>query len=213
MSCDIEQAKDTLRFLFWDSLGNARKQQDQDFSLLRRVGTEYYLKGVRAFDLEGGQVSPHLEKTMERLSIRVPMLDAIDLLERERDQLSARFESSLSLVSLGARLAPSVGMLGTIIGMSMLLSHLKDPESIGASMSVALLTTFYGLFFSLALWTPVQHHLTRLLSVRMRSYEQALHWLDLLQQRKPADYLGEANPDSSPGRGQPALSQNQELRN
>jgi chemotaxis protein MotA len=193
-------------FFRHDSIGNARKNLDKEFSVLRKMGTDYYAVGAKAFDRQDFEVSPHIVRTLERLAIRVPIQDAYDLLERDRDQLIGRLEQSISLFTLGVRLAPSVGMLGTIIGMSQLLSHLKEPENIGSSMSVALVTTFYGLFFSLALWTPLQNHLNRLLDLKLRSFEQALHWLDLLQKRKPAAYLGDEGVFTNQNSVMPSLS-------
>jgi flagellar motor component MotA len=197
-STDLEQIQSVLGFFFHESIGRSRRHLDQEYTLLRRLGGEFYARGPRAFEVKGPEISIHISRMLERLSIRIPMVDAFDMLERDRDQVADRIEQGISMVTLGGRLAPSVGMLGTIIGMSQLLSHLKDPENIGASMSVALLTTFYGLFFSLALWTPLQNHLHRLLDLKMRSFDQALHWLDLMQKRKPADYMGDHETRSSP---------------
>jgi chemotaxis protein MotA len=199
LSTDAEQLKSLVDFFRRDSISNARRNLDTESSVLRQLGTDYYALGAKAFHRQDFEVSPHLARTLERLAIRVPIQDAYDLLERDRDQLVARLEQSISLFTLGVRLAPSVGMLGTIIGMSQLLSHLKEPENIGASVSVALVTTFYGLFFSLALWTPLQNHLNRLLDLKIRSFEQGLHWLDLLQKRKPSAYLGDEGVFSSQG--------------
>ena len=44
--------------------------------------------------------------------------------------------------------APAFGMIGTLIGLINMLKHLDDPSTIGPSMSVALVTTFYGSYFS-----------------------------------------------------------------
>lgn len=40
--------------------------------------------------------------------------------------------------------APAMGMIGTLVGLVMMLSAMDDPKSIGPSMAVALLTTLYG---------------------------------------------------------------------
>jgi flagellar motor component MotA len=83
-------------------------------------------------------------------------------------------------------------MLGTILGMVQLLSTLEDPAQIGSHMSLALLTTFYGLFFSLALWTPQQQKLERVMEVEADGYNQCLRWLEFLEKRKPSDYFADA---------------------
>ena len=51
--------------------------------------------------------------------------------------------------------APAFGMLGTLIGLVQMLSQLSDPTSIGPSMAVALLTTFYGSFLSSLIFLPL----------------------------------------------------------
>lgn len=40
--------------------------------------------------------------------------------------------------------APAMGMIGTLVGLVMMLSSMEDPKTIGPSMAVALLTTMYG---------------------------------------------------------------------
>ncbi len=69
------------------------------------------------------------------------------IMEMERDAIEGRHgESQLILEKMGD-LAPAWGMIGTLIGLVIMLLNLDDPSSIGPSMAVALLTTFYG-----ALW-------------------------------------------------------------
>ncbi|MBW1780321.1 MAG: MotA/TolQ/ExbB proton channel family protein [Deltaproteobacteria bacterium] len=51
--------------------------------------------------------------------------------------------------------SPAFGMLGTLIGLVQMLSKMQDPSSIGPSMAVALLTTFYGSFLSTMLFLPI----------------------------------------------------------
>jgi len=51
--------------------------------------------------------------------------------------------------------APSFGMLGTLVGLVQMLVNLEDPSSIGPSMAVALLTTFYGSLLSALVFLPI----------------------------------------------------------
>ncbi|MBF0228300.1 MAG: MotA/TolQ/ExbB proton channel family protein [Desulfamplus sp.] len=51
--------------------------------------------------------------------------------------------------------SPAFGMLGTLIGLVQMLSKLQDPASIGPSMAIALLTTFYGSLLSTMFFLPV----------------------------------------------------------
>jgi chemotaxis protein MotA len=54
-----------------------------------------------------------------------------------------------------ATFSPAFGMIGTLIGLVQMLSQLNDPSNIGPSMSVALLTTFYGVVLSTLFFLPI----------------------------------------------------------
>ncbi|MCK5096733.1 MAG: MotA/TolQ/ExbB proton channel family protein, partial [Desulfobacteraceae bacterium] len=51
--------------------------------------------------------------------------------------------------------SPAFGMLGTLIGLVQMLSHLQDPSNIGNAMATALLTTFYGSLISTLFFLPI----------------------------------------------------------
>ncbi|MFH1037250.1 MAG: MotA/TolQ/ExbB proton channel family protein [PVC group bacterium] len=51
--------------------------------------------------------------------------------------------------------APLYGMVGTLIGLIMLLRTLTDPQTIAPNMSIALVTTFYGLIMAGLICMPV----------------------------------------------------------
>ncbi|MBT3368819.1 MAG: motility protein A [Nitrospina sp.] len=51
--------------------------------------------------------------------------------------------------------SPAFGMLGTLIGLVQMLSKMQEPSSIGPSMAIALLTTFYGSFLSTMFFLPI----------------------------------------------------------
>ena len=51
--------------------------------------------------------------------------------------------------------APSFGMVGTLIGLVQMLTRLDDPKTVGPSMAVAIITTFYGSIMSTLFFLPV----------------------------------------------------------
>lgn len=66
------------------------------------------------------------------------------VLEIELDSLQDRHETGRGVVEGAGELAPAFGMIGTLIGLIVMLGNLDDPSSIGPAMAVALITTFYG---------------------------------------------------------------------
>lgn len=183
----------TATFILGTSAWARQRQHDKEALYLHRIGSDYYAVGVEAFEeLKTQWTSPYVAKVLERLSVRMSVSDIYELLEIERDRTYNGIFQCINVLGLGVRLAPSVGMLGTILGMVELLSKISDPSQIGSHMSLALLTTFYGLFFSLVLWTPLQQKLERVLEVELNGYNQVLRWLELLEKRKPTEYFNDS---------------------
>jgi chemotaxis protein MotA len=182
----------TVRMLFATSPGTLQTKAHRELLLLNKWGHEYYEEGPDAFEkIRGRGLSDFVKKMIERLVVRVPTRDIRDMLEMERDYRRVRMIQCLNVINLGVRLSPSMGMLGTILGMVRLLSTLEDPSHIGPHMSLALLTTFYGLFFSLVVWTPIQQKIERILDVELEHFNQTITWLETLDSRKPITYFSE----------------------
>ncbi len=196
-----------VRLLRKGSPARRRLETSRESNQLHHISQSFYAQGSKAFESARQMpFSPAYRRAIQRLAMRMPILDVAELLERERLEAETRIRQTIDLVSIGVRLAPSVGMLGTILGMVRLLTHLSDQSALAGNMGLALLTTFFGLFFSIALWTPLQHRLEAYLELEMEGYERALHWLDLLDRRKPANYLSEAfgSGDSDSEKARPA---------
>ncbi|WP_044408742.1 motility protein A [Thiomicrospira microaerophila] len=51
--------------------------------------------------------------------------------------------------------APAFGMIGTVIGLILMLGNLEDASAIGPSLAVALLTTLYGAIVANAAFIPM----------------------------------------------------------
>lgn len=76
-------------------------------------------------------------------------------LQNEIDSLIARHFAIQDVFKRMANYAPAFGMLGTLIGLIQMLSKLDNPETIGPSMAVALLTTFYGSLMATMVFLPI----------------------------------------------------------
>ena len=67
-----------------------------------------------------------------------------EAMEKEIETLVERHSSGKSLFDQVGKYAPAFGMIGTLIGLVIMLQNMSDPDALGPSMAVALITTFYG---------------------------------------------------------------------
>jgi chemotaxis protein MotA len=77
------------------------------------------------------------------------------------DMYEEEQEEKISVLDTWGTMAPAFGMLGTLIGLILLLDTLTDPSTIGPSMSIALVTTFYGSLIANILALPPAEKLKR----------------------------------------------------
>jgi len=80
--------------------------------------------------------------------------DLRDVLSIEQEAIAARHAEVIKVLEKMAELAPAWGMIGTLIGLVIMLLNLSDPAAIGPAMAVALLTTFYGALWANFFLTP-----------------------------------------------------------
>lgn len=58
-----------------------------------------------------------------------------------------------------AAVSPALGMIGTLIGLVIMLGNLDNPDALGPSMAVALITTFYGAVLANVVFSPMAERL------------------------------------------------------
>lgn len=77
------------------------------------------------------------------------------IMQREAGTVQSRYEKSVDILRRAGEIAPAMGLIGTLIGLVQMLGRLEDPSTIGPSMSLALLTTFYGAVMAHMVFIPL----------------------------------------------------------
>ena len=113
------------------------------------------------FALEKVEVEdPFLKKAMTLAADNRPPEVISAILQLEIDAMEARHKTGAEVLDGIAADGPAFGMVGTLIGLVIMLQNLSDPASIGPAMAVAILTTFYGAILANALCLPMKNKLS-----------------------------------------------------
>lgn len=91
------------------------------------------------------------------------------ILETEIAFVENRHKDNQKVWDTCAELGPAWGMIGTLIGLIIMLGELNDPSTIGPKMAVALVTTFYGSVVANFIATPISNKL------KLNSDDEILH--------------------------------------
>ena len=107
--------------------------------------------------LEGQPVpDKFFEKGMQMLVDGADEQKLVKQMKSEIASMKARHEVNQGVVQGWVDVAPAMGMIGTLIGLVLMLGNMGDPKSIGPAMAVALLTTLYGAFIANVLFLPMR---------------------------------------------------------
>lgn len=91
------------------------------------------------------------------------------ILETEIAFIENRHKDNQKIWETLAELGPAWGMIGTLIGLIIMLGALSDPSTLGPKMAVALVTTFYGSLIANFIATPISYKL------KIGNDEEVLH--------------------------------------
>lgn len=82
------------------------------------------------------------------------------ILDTEMGSVDDRHKKNITFWLDLAGMGPAWGMIGTLVGLILMLQDMNDPSSIGPSMAVALITTLYGSLLANWIATPIAQKLS-----------------------------------------------------
>lgn len=77
------------------------------------------------------------------------------------EALESRHTEGKALFDNIGRFAPAFGMIGTLIGLVIMLREMRDPSTIGPALALALMTTLYGAVLANLVALPLAEKLGR----------------------------------------------------
>ncbi|MCZ8150855.1 MAG: MotA/TolQ/ExbB proton channel family protein [Rhodobacteraceae bacterium] len=106
--------------------------------------------------LEGQQVPDRFfERGLQMLIDGADEAKLVKSMKQEIKAMKSRHESIHSAFKAWIDYGPAMGMVGTLIGLVLMLGNMSDPKSIGPAMAVALLTTLYGALIANVMFGPI----------------------------------------------------------
>ncbi|SFQ07777.1 flagellar motor protein MotP [Salibacterium halotolerans] len=78
-----------------------------------------------------------------------------DIMMAEVTAMEERHKKGRRLFEKAGEYAPAWGMVGTLIGLVLMLQDLEDPATLGPNMALALITTLYGTILANMIFLPM----------------------------------------------------------
>jgi chemotaxis protein MotA len=141
-----------LKQVFFNTLPDPKAE----IRRLTEIATVARRDGLLALEKKLPEITdPFLIRGLEMVIDGTPKEKLEEVLQIELGCIQDRHATGKKIFDqLGASL-PAFGMVGTLIGLILMLNQLDDPTKIGSGMAVAMVTTFYGAFVANMLYLPI----------------------------------------------------------
>ena len=103
------------------------------------------------------------------------------ILETELVSIDDRHKKNIGFWDDLGGMGPAWGMIGTLVGLIMMLYHMEDASTIGPAMAVALITTMYGSILANWICSPFSMKLKSINNVEMQTKEIIIEGLLSIQ--------------------------------
>jgi chemotaxis protein MotA len=138
--------------------------------------------GLLALESKVLEIDNPLVKTGIQMAVDGSTPDVVEeVLRTEIDAVASRHREGKSIMDQLGRFAPAYGMIGTLIGLIMMLQDMSDPSGIGKGMAVALITTLYGAIIANVFFSPFAEKLGMMSRNEMVSFEIAIRGVMAIQ--------------------------------
>jgi chemotaxis protein MotA len=82
-----------------------------------------------------------------------------EIMEADVQAMSERHEGKFAMFAAAGGYAPTMGIIGTVMGLVNVLSHLDKPDELGKSIATAFIATLYGVLTANVFWLPMGERL------------------------------------------------------
>ncbi len=166
-----------MQTIFW-KVEAIPKVVEQIVSLAETARKE----GLLALESRVGEIDNSFVKLGIQMAIDGTRPEVMeDIMRTEMDAVATRHANGKALFDCMGRFAPAFGMIGTLMGLVIMLGDMSDPAKIGAGMAVALLTTLYGAIVSNVVFLPLAEKLGFINKAELLTMEIAIRGILAIQ--------------------------------
>jgi chemotaxis protein MotA len=129
-------------------------------AVLHELAERARREGLLALDDEMAAIEdPFTRKGMQLVVDGTDPEIVREIMDVEIDGMAHRQAAEADIFEKGAGFAPTMGILGTVMGLVAVLKNLSAPETLGPSISVAFIATLYGVGMANVVFLPVANKL------------------------------------------------------
>jgi len=147
----------------------------------------YRKSGIRALEQMGEKLPDgNLKTAVELIAYKYSKDEIEHIMQKDAQNMYNQYEASHKIICSMARLAPALGLTGTIVSLIRTFGHINDTTGLVGYMGIALLSTFYGVVFANLCFIPLSNKLREFMdqeAIRIDLIQEGI--LDIYDQENP----------------------------
>ncbi|MPQ30792.1 flagellar motor protein [Clostridium estertheticum] len=136
-------------------------------------------------------LDPFIKKGLQLVVDGVDPQMVKTILEFELESTYDRHKNGAAIFEAAGGFAPTMGIIGTVMGLVMVLSNLADPSVLGEKIASAFIATLYGVGSANLLWLPMASKLKDLNNEEIKEKELVIEAVLLMQEGANPNILAE----------------------
>jgi chemotaxis protein MotA len=149
---DLKQSIESLKLVFFDQKTDFNKV----IAEILGYATKARKEGVIVLEKEAKNASDPLMKVgLEAVSDGADPVLVRDLMETQLAQLEDKIMRSSKVWESAGGFAPTIGIIGAVLGLIQVMQNLADPSKLGAGIAVAFVATVYGVGSANLMFIPI----------------------------------------------------------
>lgn len=156
----------------------------------REHSKEVRKNGVLHFEVMSEYEDDHVVKQILMMAAdgyKTKLIDTIA--KRQIENQRRRLMTSASVFDALGGYAPTMGILGAVLGLMKVMANMDDPSSLGAGIATAFVATIYGVFFANTVFLPLGNHFKLRATTTTAYREMVLDGVISIVDTKPLDQL------------------------
>lgn len=163
------------------------KQIQWTISTLVKLARVNKKGGILALEREGEKLPAGLINTgVGLIAFNFSRGNVEQILHKEALFTYSQYETAYKILCSMAKLAPAMGLTGTVVNLIRTFGHISAPQNLIGYMAIALLSTFYGVVLANICFVPLSNKLREFMDqdlLRMEMVQEGI--LDIYDEEAP----------------------------
>lgn len=156
----------------------------ENIRYFKEISTKTRREGLLSLESEISRddLDPFIKKGLQLVVDGTEQSTAKGILETKLEQIDTRHVEGIEMFSAAGGYAPTMGIIGTVMGLVQVVGNLSDPTALGPKIASAFMATLYGIASANLLWLPIATKLKMLNQEEINEKEMVIEAVLLIQQ-------------------------------